>query len=162
MSERRDVAAQAADIGRRTSGILPLGRPDAAEGKVKTFYNGECPVCRAEMTAYGRTAAAKGLPMAFCDVAADAGPAADLGISPDQALRRLHALDPEGRLHVGFDAMLLVWRGIPRTRWLARLFRLPLVKPVAAWLYEHVVAAALYRWALRRRRLGRAGSSRGQ
>ncbi len=33
---------------------------------------------------------------------------------------------------------------------MARLFGLPLVKPVSAWLYEHLVSAALYRWAKRR------------
>ena len=137
-------------LGDEIRGIVPLGRADAAAGKVKTFYNGDCPVCRAEMTAYGRIAGERGLPMDFCDVAAAAGEAEDIGLTPDRALRRLHALDPEGRLHVGFDAMLLVWRGIPRTRWMARLFGLPLVKPVSAWLYEHLVSAALYRWAKHR------------
>lgn len=117
---------------------------------VTAFYNGACPVCRAEMTGYARTAARDGLPLAFCDVAQDGAPAAALGITADTALRRLHALDGAGRLHRGFDAMLLVWQGVPRTRILARLFGLPLIKPAAAWLYEHVVSWSLYHWAKRR------------
>lgn len=118
--------------------------------KVTAFYNGACPVCRAEMTGYAERAAREGLPLAFCDVAQDGSQAATLGITADDALRRLHALDQAGRLHRGFDAMLLVWRGLPRTRILAHIFGLPLVKPAAAWLYEHVVAWSLYRWAKRR------------
>ena len=53
--------------------------------------------------------------------------------------------------------MLAVWRQVPRTRWLARLFALPLVRPVSAWLYEHVVSWSLYRWARRRQRRAAAG-----
>lgn len=138
-----------------TQTACPL--PDTEAPALTTFYNGACPVCRAEMTSYRRQAAAKGLPLAFRDVAEDGAEAAALGITPDRALRRLHAQDAAGRLYVGFDAMLAVWRQVPRTRWLARLFALPLVRPVSAWLYEHVVSWSLYRWARRRQRRAAAG-----
>jgi len=124
-----------------------------------TFYNGACPVCRAEMTSYRRAALAKGLPLVFQDVVEDGGEAAALGLTPDRALRRLHARDAAGRLYVGFDAMLAVWRAVPRTRWLGRFFGLPLIRPVSAWLYEHVVSATLYRWA--KRRMARAERAAG-
>lgn len=136
-----------------TAASCPLPQPGQA-GTVTAYYNGACPVCRAEMTAYRRIAEEKGLAIAFSDAAQDAAPAAALGLTPDRALRRLHAVDAEGKLHVGFDAMLLVWRQVPRTRWMGWLFGLPLVRPVAGWLYEHVVSWSLYHWA--RRRMARA------
>jgi len=115
-----------------------------------TFYNGDCPVCRAGMTSYDKAARAKGLPLTFRDVADDAEEAATLGITPDRALRRLHARDADGRLYVGFDAMLAVWRQVPGRRWMGWLYGLPVIRPIAAWIYEHVVSATLYRWAKRR------------
>ena len=133
--------------------------PAVAVPALTTFYNGACPVCRAEMTKYRGDAEARGLPLVFQDVAEDGREAAALGLTPDRALRRLHARDAEGRLHVGFDAMLAVWRALPRTRWMSRFFGLPLIRPVSAWLYEHVVSATLYRWA--QRRLARAERAAG-
>lgn len=122
------------------------------ETRLTTYYNGACPVCRAEMTGYSRDAAAQDLPLVFCDVAQDPAEAAGLGITPDRALRRLHARDAEGRLLIGFDAMLAVWAEVPRTRWMARVFGLPLLRPVSAWIYENIVSASLYRWAKHRLR----------
>jgi len=126
--------------------------PGAARPALTAFYNGACPVCRAEMNLYRRDAEARGLPLAFRDLAEDTTEAASLGLTPDRALRRLHAQDAAGRLYVGFDAMLAVWRQVPRARWMGRLFGLPVIRPIAAWLYEHVVSATLYKWAKRRMR----------
>lgn len=129
---------------------LPSATPAKGGPALTTFYNGACPVCQAEMTRYRAAAEARGLALRFDDVAVDPAEAASLGITPDVALRRLHARDADGRLHIGFDAMLAVWRALPRSRWLARLLGLPVVKPLAAWTYEHLVSATLYRWAKRR------------
>jgi predicted DCC family thiol-disulfide oxidoreductase YuxK len=130
------------------------------EPAVTTFYNGACPVCRAEMTVYRRRSDAAGLPLVFCDVAADARGAAQHGISADQALRRLYAVDAEGRLYRGYDAMLAVWKRVPRTRWLARLFGNRLTVEPSAWLYEHLVSATLYRWSKRRQARAARSSNR--
>ena len=120
--------------------------------ELTTFYNGQCPVCHAGMTEYRKRSDDAGLPLAFSDAARNPAEAASHGITPEQALRRLYAVDGEGRLYRGFDAMLAVWRRVPRTRWLARTFGNRVTKAPSAWLYEHVVSASLYRWAKRRQR----------
>jgi predicted DCC family thiol-disulfide oxidoreductase YuxK len=125
---------------------------DLGTCELTTFYNGACPVCHAGMTAYRSRSDAAGLPLVFSDAARDPGEAARHGISPDQALRRLYAVDGQGRLYRGFDAMLAVWQRVPRTRWLARTFGNPVTRGLSAWLYEHVVSASLYRWAKYRQR----------
>ena len=119
------------------------------------FYNGACPVCRHEMQRYtdadpdGRTA--------WCD-AAEQAPDALLaqGISHRAAKRRLHAVDDHGRLHAGIDAVALLWERTPGQAWLAALARHRLVHPLAAFVYDRLIAAALYRWA--ERRLARRGT----
>jgi len=123
--------------------------------ELTTFYNGTCPVCHAGMTAYRRRSDAAGLSLAFSDAAQHPDVAARHGVTPDEALRRLYAVDGDGRLYRGFDAMLAVWERVPRTRWLARTFGNRLTRRPSAWLYEHVVSASLYRWAKHRQR--RAG-----
>lgn len=125
---------------------------DEGSCELRTFYNGACPVCHAGMTEYRRRSDAAGLPLAFCDAAQNPGEAAAHDVTPEQALRRLYAVDGEGRLYRGFDAMLAVWQRVPRTRWLARSFGNRATKGVSAWLYEHVVSAGLYRWAKHRQR----------
>jgi len=120
--------------------------------ELTTFYNGACPVCHAGMTEYRRRSDAAALPLVFADAATDPAAAARHGITPDEALRRLYAVDGEGRLYRGFDAMLAVWQRVPRTRWLARSFGNRLTRAPSAWLYEHVVSAGLYRWAKHRQR----------
>ena len=119
------------------------------------LYNGSCPICSAEIAAYRRAAEAQGLPLAFHDLSAT--DLADWGIGPDEAARRLH-LRQGDRLLSGLDAFRALWGQIPRLRWLAWLTGLPVVRPLAAALYDHALAPLLY--ALHRRRQSRADRGR--
>lgn len=123
-----------------------------APAPVTVCYNGSCPVCRAEIGHYQGIA---GADLAWRDVAADPGFAARHGLEGDAPFRRLHALAADGRLLAGLDAFAAVWDRLPRYRPLARLVRLPLVRPAAEILYERVAAPLLF--ALHRRRQARGG-----
>jgi predicted DCC family thiol-disulfide oxidoreductase YuxK len=134
------------------------GAPQAPDGHLTTFYNGACPICRREMEHYRRLDAEEGDgALGWCDVAQAPDALAAFGIGAEAAKRRLHVVDGDGRLHAGIDAFILLWEQMPRYRGLARLARLPVVHGIAAWGYEHVVAAAFYRWA---RRLERHAAAR--
>ena len=70
------------------------------------------------------------------DIAHDPAPLAAFDISQEAALRRLHAHDAHGRLHVGVDAFALIWHHLPRWRVAAFLIRLPVVYQIASFAYR--------------------------
>ncbi|WP_038037201.1 thiol-disulfide oxidoreductase DCC family protein [Thioalkalivibrio sp. ALE12] len=120
-------------------------RPPKAPGRPIVFFDGGCPLCRREIGHYQRldTAAA----VDWRDIHADAAPLAAWGITWDQAMQRMHAVSPEGRIRSGAWAFVLVWRHLPYYRWLGGvLHRLP---PVV-WLMDRVYnVIARFRWRSR-------------
>jgi len=113
------------------------------------LYNGECPVCRFEIDHYAGYSREQGLPIRFDDLNSDA--LADWGVSADDAARRLH-VRKNGQVYSGIPAFVLLWQDMPRFRWLARVVSWPVVRPVAVFLYDWVLAPVLYRWHLARGR----------
>lgn len=121
-----------------------------------TFYNGACPACRAGIGQYREACAGTEAERdhAWCDISEMPQALAARGIGPDEATRRLHVIDREGRLWRGLDAFLVLWRSIPRYRWMGRLVALPGVHALANWLYEGVIAPFNHRRFHRRCRGG--------
>jgi len=119
-------------------------------------YNGACPVCRAEMTHYQRIAGKHALPMGWNDINTAPELFRRHNIDFDTAMRRLHAVDADGKLIRGIDVFIAIWRLLPRHRWAAAIVSFPLVRPFAWLLYEGAVAPLVYRWSRRRLRLARA------
>jgi predicted DCC family thiol-disulfide oxidoreductase YuxK len=97
------------------------------------FYDGSCPLCRAEIGYYAR-ADEEGR-LRFIDVAhSTADPAC--GLSRQQAMSRFHVLRADGTLVSGADAFVTVWRRLPRWRWVAWLAGAPGVKIVLEGAYR--------------------------
>lgn len=117
---------------------------------ITTFFNGACPVCSTEIKHYKKISRRQGLGLLWCDVAKDESALSAYGIDQDKATRRLYVIDREGQLHGGVDAFVVLWSALPRYRWLARLASQPLVKPLAGWVYENLLAWPLYLWNRRR------------
>jgi predicted DCC family thiol-disulfide oxidoreductase YuxK len=114
----------------------------------KVLYNNDCPVCSFEIDHYASYAKRKGLPIVFHDLN---GPdLAEWDLTEDQAARRLYVLH-EGRLSSGIPAFLVLWRQMPRMRWLARIVGLRGIKQVASMIYDYALAPLIYRWHLRRK-----------
>jgi len=134
------------------AGEASTGAPASDTGPVvTTYYNGSCPVCRIEIQHYRKVATARGRKnLVWRDIAADADTFAELGKDREAVKRRLHVVDQAGRLHIGIDAMIVLWRAVPGYAWLARVVSLPLVHGCAARLYDHLIAPALYAWNRRR------------
>lgn len=113
------------------------------------LYNETCPVCRFEIDAYRKRTTADGLPIRYDGLAS----AADWGLTPDQAARRLHVRH-NGQILSGMPAFRALWGAMPRWRWLARLTGLPVIAPLTSALYDHVLAPILYHMHLRRQKSG--------
>jgi len=121
-----------------------------------TIYNAECPICRREIAGYRAYAEARALPLRFA--ALQETDLAALGLTPEDAARRLHVLR-DGALLSGLPAFVALWSEMPRFRWLARLVSLPVLRPVATAVYDRALAPALY--ALHRRRVARKAGGDG-
>jgi predicted DCC family thiol-disulfide oxidoreductase YuxK len=119
--------------------------------KTRALYNGDCPVCSAEMCSYEAYSQKQDLPIAYDDL--NKIDLSDWGVTEDQATRLLHVLH-DGKLHVGTDAFLVLWEQLPRYRMLARIGRLPGIYHIADVLYTHVIARWIYNRHLRRKAKG--------
>ncbi|MFN7003112.1 MAG: thiol-disulfide oxidoreductase DCC family protein [Roseinatronobacter sp.] len=119
--------------------------------QTEILYNGRCPICSAEIAQYRKQAERAGAPLVFTDL--NAADLSDWHLTPDQATRRLHARQ-DGRIISGFPAFLILWRALPRMRWLARLLSLPVLRQLAGFGYNRIAAPLLH--ALHRRREARS------
>ena len=117
--------------------------------ETRVLYNGQCPICSAEIAQYRRVARRDGLDVAFDDLSHT--DLARYGVDTDTAARRLHVLK-DGEVHAGFEAFLVLWQDLPRMRWLARALSLPGLKHMASLIYDVLLAPALYARHRRRQR----------
>jgi len=138
---------------RRTEAMARRIRP------LTVFYNGACPICRNEIRRYRDACADDEAERdhAWVDISEMPQALAARGIGPDEATRRLYVIDREGTLWRGVDAFMVLWRSIPRYRWLGRLVALPGIHAAAGWVYEHVIARVNYH--RHRRRCRRNGGT---
>jgi predicted DCC family thiol-disulfide oxidoreductase YuxK len=131
-----------------------------ATPEITVCYNGACPVCRAEMERYQRianaTAGGRALPLGWNDINTATELFRRHNIDFDTAMRRLHAVDAEGRLIRGIDVFVAIWRRLPGYRLAAAIVGSPLVRPLAWALYEGVVAPLVFRYSRRRWRRAQA------
>lgn len=113
-----------------------------------SYYNGACPVCRTEMHRYKRHAEEAGAPLAWVDISKDENKDAlkRFGITQDMAFRRIYVVDAGGVPLAGVEGLAAIWQAIPRWAAVGRLTQLPVLKPILAWLYEHVLARLVYEW----------------
>jgi predicted DCC family thiol-disulfide oxidoreductase YuxK len=90
--------------------------------KSTIFFDGSCPLCRAEIGYYRREDQTGAL--CFVDVS-DAGAATPDGITQQRAMARFHVLSGDGRVLSGAAAFVEVWKRLPKWRWAARAASLP-------------------------------------
>ena len=105
---------------------------------ILVFYDGKCGLCRREIEHYKRIAPVD--VFNWVDVTVNPSVTHKIGISYADGLKLLHATDAVGKLHVGVDAFLLIWRQIPRWRILAAIVTFPIIRPFANSAYRAFAA----------------------
>jgi len=117
------------------------------------WYNTRCPVCDAGIVRQKRQLieAIKAGRIEFRDINAEPGALAKYNVSLEDIRRRLHATDAQGKLLVGADVAIAVWRATPGEGWLAWLFGNRLALPLTRLAYDRF-ADLLYAWNRRKGR----------
>ena len=121
--------------------------------ELTVWYNTRCPVCDVGITHQKKRLidAVKAGRIAFRDINLEPQALARYGASLEDIRRRLHATDADGRLLVGADVAIAVWRATPGEGWLASLLGNPVMLPVTRVVYNRF-ADVLYAWNRRKGR----------
>jgi predicted DCC family thiol-disulfide oxidoreductase YuxK len=106
---------------------------------MKVYYNESCNICRAEINLYKKQNIEE---IDWIDITNNV--AAEKATLKDNKalLRRLHVI-MDGKIFDGAEAFLLVWKKIPKYKFLYSFFRLPIIFQVFSLVYE-IVAFFLY------------------
>lgn len=104
-------------------------QPDCNAPEV--FYDGSCPLCRAEIGMY-RDAGTQAL---FHNLA-EPGTALPEGRSEREMLGRFHVRRADGRLVSGAAAFAELWKATPGWRWLGRIAAVPPFVWIGEGLYR--------------------------
>jgi predicted DCC family thiol-disulfide oxidoreductase YuxK len=123
----------------------------AMSPQLTVWYNTKCPVCNAgidwQRSRLVRAARAGGIE--FRDINLEPDALARFGATLADVRRRLHGVDADGRLHVGADCAIAIWRVTPGDGWLAWLVDLPGIHQMSCFGYDRF-ADLLYAWNRRK------------
>lgn len=116
------------------------------------WYNTKCPVCNAgiDWQRNRLVRAARAGAIEFRDIGAEPHALDRFGAGVEDVRRRLHAVDAEGRLYVGIDCAIEIWRRTPGDLWLARVIGFSIPRALARVGYDRF-ADILYAWNRRKR-----------
>src|ERR1700759_385711 len=115
--------------------------------RLVVWYNTRCPVCDAgiDWQRNRLLAAVRAGTIEFRDINQEPDALVRYGAGIDDIRRRLHATDEEGRLIVGADVAIALWRLTPGEGWLAALLRNRAMLPVPRFVYDRF-ADLLFAW----------------
>lgn len=119
--------------------------------RLTVWYNTKCPVCNAgiDWQRNRLVRAARAGDIEFRDITLEPEALIRFGAGIEDVRRRLHAVDADGRLFVGADCVVAIWVRTPGDVWLGRLLGLPVIRQIAAVVYDRF-ADVLYAWNRRK------------
>ena len=106
---------------------------------MKVYFNNSCKICKAEIDLYKKEKIDE---IDWVDITDNELAEKETSKDGKQLLRRLHVKDGEKILQ-GAEAFLLVWKKIPKYRFLYSFLRLPIIFSLFSAVYE-IVAFFLY------------------
>jgi len=101
---------------------------------ITVFYDGKCGLCNKEINHY-RKIAPDGI-FIWQDITENSDDLKKKGVSLSEGLKLLHAQDEHGKLHVGVDAFILIWKQLKNWQVLAVLVGLPIIRQISDMAYR--------------------------
>jgi len=106
---------------------------------VKVYFNNSCNICRAEINLYKKQNVED---IEWVDITDNKSAEIETQKDDKALLRRLHIKDGE-KIIGGAEAFLLVWKKIPKYKFLYTFFKTPIIYTLFSYFYE-VIAFFLY------------------
>ena len=106
---------------------------------MKVYFNNSCKICKAEIDLYKKENIQE---INWVDITGNSSAEDETSKTNKELLRRLHVKDGEKVLE-GAEAFLILWKKIPKYRFLYNFFKLPIIFTLFSILYE-IVAYFLY------------------
>ena len=103
------------------------------------YFNNSCKICKAEIDIYKKQ---KIQEIDWVDITNNISAEKETLKSDKELLRRLHIKDNE-KVFEGAEAFLLLWKRMPKYRFLYNFFKLPIVFNIFSIIYE-IFAFFLY------------------
>ena len=106
---------------------------------MKVYYDNSCNICRAEINLYKKE---KIREIEWVDITNNKEAERNTSKNDKTLLRRLH-VEEDGKIFDGAKAFLLVWKKIPKYKFLYNFFKLPILFNVFSFFYE-IIAFFVY------------------
>ena len=106
---------------------------------MKVYFNNSCKICKAEIDLYKKQKIEE---IDWVDITDNQLAEKETSKDSKQLLRRLHIKDGE-KVFGGAEAFLLLWKKMPKYKFLYNFFKLPIIFNVFSIVYE-IVAFFLY------------------
>ena len=106
---------------------------------MKVYYNESCSICRAEINLYKKQNIQE---IEWVDITNNIIAEKNTLKDYKTLLRRLH-VEENGKIFGGAKAFLLVWKKIPKYRFLYTFLKLPIIFSIFSFTYE-IIAFFLY------------------
>ena len=106
---------------------------------MKVYFNNSCKICKAEIDLYKKE---KIDDINWVDITNNNQANIETKKNSKELLRRLH-VEKDGEIFSGAKAFLLVWKNIPKYKFLYSIFSLPIIFQIFSLGYE-IIAFFLY------------------
>jgi predicted DCC family thiol-disulfide oxidoreductase YuxK len=106
---------------------------------VKVYFNNSCNICRAEINLYKKQNIED---IEWVDITDNKAAEIETRKDAKALLRRLHIKDGE-KVIGGAEAFLLIWKKIPKYKFLYTFLKIPIIFTLFSYFYE-IIAFFLY------------------
>ena len=106
---------------------------------MKVYYNKSCNICRTEINLYKKQNTKE---IEWVDITDNINAEKNTSKDNKTLLRRLH-VEEGGKIFEGAKAFLLIWKKIPKYKFLYIFFKLPIIFNIFSFFYE-IIAFFLY------------------